>query len=408
MYFDGGAETALDDGNAIDYYTTASEVRVVTFDLDNCLWKTGATISAANDALAEFLDEYNITQPVRVEKVMGELFKESQETYSPYGSKAPVLLTQLRKDAIQRVLREHNDYSEEKAKDLANQAFDVWTKTRHDVIPSHFASSVVSCLKEIRNMPTSSGNPILIGAVTDGNSDPRNVDVLSDFFDFCVNAESVGVSKPDKRMYVTAINIVTEHPHVQDIFGPIQSRLSEDMIEDIMGPWWVHIGDDFIKDVVPAKELKMRSIWARELILPKTEVKSEVERPKKSMEEFVKEVADKKVIEMSVGADDYLVDSIRSEFADAVVDNFGELSDVLLEWQQRAFRRPYARNMNGEVMEAEAEMVATVEVSSAKPAQEEKAEVELKPKFCMYCGVKLPMAAKFCSSCGEKQPDMTV
>jgi ribosomal protein L40E len=33
------------------------------------------------------------------------------------------------------------------------------------------------------------------------------------------------------------------------------------------------------------------------------------------------------------------------------------------------------------------------------------AETETK-KFCMHCGVKLPMTAKFCSVCGEKQPEM--
>ena len=252
-----------------DYYSSATEVRVVTFDLDNCLWKTGATISAANDALAEFLDEHDIVQPVRAEKVMGELFSQSKERYSPNGGKAPVLLTLLRKDAIQQVLQEHNEYSEEEAKRLSSEAFDMWTEARHNAIPSHFASSVVECLQQVRSMPTSSGKPILIGAVTDGNSDPRNVDVLSEFFDFVVNAESVGHSKPSKKMYMKAVDIVTEHPHVEDIFGPIQSTLSEDIIEDILGPWWVHIGDDFIKDVVPAKELKMRSIWARELILPK-------------------------------------------------------------------------------------------------------------------------------------------
>ena len=179
MYFDGKTESSsMDEGDAIDYYSSATEVRVITFDLDNCLWRTGDTISAANDALAKFLDERNVTQPIRVENIMGELFRESKEKYSPNGGKAPVLLTKLRKDAIQRVLEEHNDYSEEKAKELADEAFEVWTKTRHDVIPSHFASSVVSCLEEIRSMPTSSGQPVLIGAVTDGNSDPRNVNGL--------------------------------------------------------------------------------------------------------------------------------------------------------------------------------------------------------------------------------------
>ena len=88
----------------------AHEIRVVTFDLDNTLWKTSATISAANDALAEFLDQRSITQPIRVEKIMGELFQSSKERYAPQGGKAPVLLTQLRKDALKHVLIEHNSY----------------------------------------------------------------------------------------------------------------------------------------------------------------------------------------------------------------------------------------------------------------------------------------------------------
>lgn len=420
MYLNGAssAET-LDDGNAIEsdeYYTaSSSEVRVITFDLDNCLWKTGATISAANDALAVFLEENNIAQPVRVEKVMGQLFKESPETYSPDGCKAPVLLTLLRKHAIQQVLQEHNDYSEEDAEKLANEAFDVWTKARHDEIPYHFASSVVSSLQKIRDMPTSSGQPILIGAVTDGNSDPRNVDVLSEFFDFCVNAESVGVSKPHRKMYLEAMSKVTEHPHVQDIFGPIQSTLTEEIVEDIMGPWWVHVGDDFIKDVVPAKELKMRSIWARELILSKLQqaednnVKNKVDKPKKTVEELVKQLADKKVIEMSVGADDYLVDSIRSEFADAVVDSFDEISNVLSEWQHNALRRAEGERTNGETREVQAEMVTVVEVASAAPPEEQEETPNASPetKFCVYCGTKLPLPAKFCSSCGEKQPEIS-
>lgn len=415
MYYDGTSESsAMDDGTSIEYYATASAVRVVTFDLDNCLWKTGATISAANDALAEFLNEREINQPVRVEKVMGQLFEESPETYSPNGGKAPVLLTLLRKHAIQQVLQEHNNYSKQDAINLAEEAFDVWTKARHDAIPANFASSVVDALQTIRAMPTPSGHPILIGAVTDGNSDPRNVEELSDLFDFCVNAESVGVSKPNKEMYFEAMNVVSSHEHVQDIFGPIsQSTLSEEAIEDIMGPWWVHVGDDFIKDVVPAKELKMRSVWARELILDKMKENKEtvVTTPKKTVEEFVKEVSSKKIIEMAVGADNYLVDSIRSEFADAVVDSFGEICDVLSEWQESAMRLACTERVNGEDVEAEDEMVTVVEVASTKSeAKDEEAPSSSgteEKKFCMFCGVKLPVAAKFCLSCGEKQPELT-
>jgi FMN phosphatase YigB (HAD superfamily)/ribosomal protein L40E len=316
-----------------------------------------------------------------------------------------VLLTLLRKDAIQRILQEHNEYSEEDAKVFAESAFQVWTTRRHEVIPSHFASCVVSCLEKIQSIRTSSGQPVLIGAITDGNSDPRNVPELQPFFDFVVNAESVGVSKPDKRMYVEAMNLIIEHPFMQDIFGPFKGNLTEEEVEDMVGPWWVHIGDDFIKDVVPAKELKMRSIWSRELVAKPNEP-TEKAKPKKSMEEFVKEVADKKVIEMTIGADDYLVDSIRSEFADAVVDTFEELGDVLAAWQETALR-PTPKTKSG-VDAAQTEKVEIAAVVSAKPPTKKPIVVndEVSDKFCMYCGAKLPMVAKFCSSCGKKQPDL--
>jgi hypothetical protein len=96
-----------------------SEVRVVTFDLDNTIWKTGAVISSANEALANHLDSIGIEVPVRVEQIMGTLFKSDKGKYCPILSKdieegtvqmhideikAPVLLTQLRKDAVMAIL----------------------------------------------------------------------------------------------------------------------------------------------------------------------------------------------------------------------------------------------------------------------------------------------------------------
>ena len=113
-------------------------------------------------------------------------------------------------------------------------------------------------------------------------------------------------------------------------------------IEEMIGPYWVHIGDDFVKDVVAAKTLGMRSIWATELIQEKLQKQQKQkeqggttmsEKTKtKDVEEFVQEVSEMKVIEMPVGADNYLADSIQREFVDAVVDNFADLASTLSEW----------------------------------------------------------------------------
>lgn len=106
----------------------APPVRVVTFDLDNTLWNTGATISAANDALASFLTSHNIVQSQRTEIIMGELFNASKASYCPIlgeeGS-SPVLLTQLRTDALTQILVEDNEYTPEDAETFAKEAFQI-------------------------------------------------------------------------------------------------------------------------------------------------------------------------------------------------------------------------------------------------------------------------------------------
>ena len=61
--------------------STRSEIRVVSFDLDNTIWKTGPTITDANDALANHLHEkFGIVE--RSEKFMGQLFKQFPNRYA--------------------------------------------------------------------------------------------------------------------------------------------------------------------------------------------------------------------------------------------------------------------------------------------------------------------------------------
>ena len=338
ILFFSSARDRLLKGDMSLGYIARSEVRVVTFDLDNTLWNTTETIAAANNALAEFLDSNNITQPRRVEQIMGELFKADRSRYCPMdeNATAPVLLTKLRLDAIRRVLEEHNGYTPDDASAYASKAFDIWTKARHDAIPRNFAPAAISCLEKIASIRTSSGHPVLIGAITDGNSDPRNVDELKDFFQFCVNAEGVGVSKPDKRVFLEAIRQVVAHPAFQDL--ELESAHDDEALENIVGPYWIHIGDDFVKDVVAAKSMKMRSIWATELVRDKLMQESETPEVKSgsglNVEDFVRRVSEMKVIEMSVGADSYLADSIKQEFVDAVAEEFNHLSHILWKWHE--------------------------------------------------------------------------
>lgn len=417
--------------------SSACEIRVVTFDLDNTLWNTSATIDAANAALAKHMNENlpvdgnnNTNSVVRVESVMGKLYAADKARYCPIEldqAKSPVLLTLLRKDAIRHVVSEHgkhqnNNNGEAATNEFVDTAFAVWTKARHEAIPLHLAESATASLQLVQSLQRCAaqggsrgggGGRVVIGAITDGNSNPMAIPELAGYFDFCINAEMVGISKPDKRVYLHAVARAMEHPFLQDLMPPTllstENRvLTDDQLEELVGPWWVHIGDDFVKDIVAAKNLNMRSIWARELVLDKlVDPMTTALSPKKerTVEELVQFIAEMKVVEMQVGADNYLADSLQKEFADAIADEFRSVAGILQQWQQEAsIASESGRN------ETPQETKPTPPVyEDDTPSAVSSGDSELNPnnqqekKFCISCGTKLPRAAKFCSSCGEKQ-----
>lgn len=400
------------------------DIRVVTFDLDNTLWNTTATIQAANDALADFMNEIIPGNTLRVESVMGMLYTADKARYAPLDTEkasSPVLLTNLRKDAIRFVLEQSVD-DDERIDSLVEEGFEVWSRARHEIIPSHFAQSVVQCLDEIRSLRTRDDTPVLIGAVTDGNSDPRNIERISKYFDFCVNAEMVGVSKPDKRIYLRAASEVIQHPSLHDMIRTKSSftaafeegRLTDTVLETLIGPWWVHIGDDFLKDIVAAKNLNMRSIWSRELIQNKVARADGDKRDEResatthSVEDLVKEVAEKGVVSMQLGTEDYLAETLHNEFADMITDEFRTIAKVLKEWQEEAIQMP--NKMEKVVLEKD-DKIAVHEGDNMLHTERQESDpgkTRMEPraseshKFCIHCGEKLPLVAKFCSSCGEK------
>jgi FMN phosphatase YigB (HAD superfamily) len=349
MYTSG--DTASQDASLLSL-SAKSEVRVVTFDLDNTIWRTSNVISSANDALASHLESMNIHAPIRVEKIMGELFQGNKAKYCPLvvqdlseadeasleHVKAPTLLTDLRIDAIKEILRNQTlpvtQHESVDIEEIAKEIFEVWAHARHTAIPENFASSVIECLQELRQLKTKNGNPLVVGAITDGNSDPRRVKELEGFFDFVVNAESVGVSKPDRRIYEIAVNHVGDNDEWKHAFGTDIQNVVD--LTDMLGPWWVHIGDDFVKDIVAAKELNMRSLWCRELVKVSQDAINENINGKKqrTVQDLAKDIAENGVLQMTIGTDDFLVDSITNEFADAVTDSFGEVARIVRRWHE--------------------------------------------------------------------------
>ena len=286
-------------------------------------------------------------------------------------------------------------------------AFDVWTQARHDTIPDHLASEVFDTLEHISNLEP----PVLICAVTDGNSNPLSLPKLGSYFDFCVNAEMVGVSKPDKRLYLQAVQEASGR------FSDLQ-HLTIDMLEDQLGPWWVHVGDDFVKDVVAAKSLSMRTIWSRELVREKYGVPAASQPNRESqrtVEDLIRDVSANKVLQMEIGGDDYLETSLQKEFSDAIVDNFRLIGNVIEQWHTEAVQNEDEGALVADIpketgVESFLEVILPENHAGpppstaldAKEASEDAPKAE-EFKFCIMCGEKLPSSANFCSKCGEKQ-----
>jgi hypothetical protein len=114
-----GAAAAREENARMDRLTgnKRSEIRIISFDLDNTVWKTDGCKNAANDdVLASFLTQHDIQQPTRVEVLMKELFQTDKARYSPVlgvNASHATLLTLLRTDATQNVLEVSNGYTTE-------------------------------------------------------------------------------------------------------------------------------------------------------------------------------------------------------------------------------------------------------------------------------------------------------
>ena len=89
-----------------------------------------------------------------------------------------------------------------------------------------------------------------------------------------------------------------------------------------------------------------------------------------------------------------LVDGLLQEFADAVVDDFRSLSDVLREWNDSARKGGAAENTN---------LAGPLQVMEEVPLPPTKKDGEANQtttkKFCMFCGESIAKVAKFCPAC---------
>ena len=171
-------------------------------------------------------------------------------------------------------------------------------------------------------MTTAKGEGVIVGAITNGNGDPRHVPLLSPLFDFCINSETIGHSKPSKEIYHSAIK------HVRSL------RPKGHFPEKVTGDWWVHVGDDLKKDCEASKGMGMRTVWCKELLITKSESGGGDEGVHIA-KEAEKEIKSGKLFDSKGGG----IGELEIEACDAVIDEFKLLLDVIEEFGIRENKR---------------------------------------------------------------------
>lgn len=197
-------------------------IKLITFDLDDTLWDTAPVIVSAETTLRDWLAANAPTLgAVPVEHLYA--IRERLVQAEP-GLKHRI--SALRRRVLFHALEEVG-YSENKARELANEGFEVFLHARHqiDIFPE-----VQPVLEILRHHYT-------LGVVTNGNADVRRLG-LADYFKFALCAEDLGIGKPDPQPFLEALRQ-----------GEVDAAAA------------VHIGDHPGDDIAGAQRAGLRAIW---------------------------------------------------------------------------------------------------------------------------------------------------
>ncbi|MBM3104912.1 HAD-IA family hydrolase [Pseudomonas sp. P66] len=197
-------------------------IELITFDLDDTLWDTAPVIVSAEAILRDWLAANAPdlgTVPVEHLYAIRERLVQAEP-----GLKHRI--SALRRRVLFLAL-EDVGYSENKARELANEGFEVFLHARHqiDIFPE-----VQPVLEILRHRYT-------LGVVTNGNADVRRLG-LSDYFKFALCAEDLGIGKPDPQPFLEALRQ-----------GQVEAHAA------------VHIGDHPGDDIAGAQRAGLRAIW---------------------------------------------------------------------------------------------------------------------------------------------------
>lgn len=197
-------------------------IRLITFDLDDTLWDVRPVLHSAELTLREWLARHTPDLNDFSVEALGAIRRTLLDAQPELRHR----ISELRRRILCHALEEAG-YPRNEARELAEQAFQVFLEARH----------AVQLFPEVHPTLELLANHYRLGVLTNGNADVRRLG-LADYFDFTLCAEELGVGKPDPRPFCEALKragVAAGHA--------------------------VHIGDHPSDDIGGAQRAGMRAIW---------------------------------------------------------------------------------------------------------------------------------------------------
>ena len=200
-----------------------NSLQLITLDLDNTLWDVEKTIRAAEQDLVQWLAQHaGAAHKIYSSSDMLELRNLTLQQHANLRHD----LSRLRIEILFNVMRAAK-YPADEARKLAEAAFEVFFAGRNRVVFFPHALEMLQTL--------SARYPIY--ALTNGNADTKRTGI-SQYLRGAISSAQVGASKPDPRMFQTALDQAGVQAHR-----------------------CVHIGDHLDDDIKGANAVGMHSIW---------------------------------------------------------------------------------------------------------------------------------------------------
>lgn len=197
-------------------------IRLITFDLDDTLWSVQPVITAADKALRAWL----VQHAARLETLTPERLQQLRSEVVQQRPELDRRVSELRYQVLLRALLQ-SGYAQREAQEIAEQAFQVFLAARQNV---ELFTGVLPTLEHLRSR-------YMLAALSNGNADVRRVG-LGAYFSFALNADMLGVAKPEPQVFLAAL--------ARAQVSPAHS---------------IHVGDHPQDDIFGAQQVGMRTIW---------------------------------------------------------------------------------------------------------------------------------------------------